>query len=58
MEVARLGKLQEQVQKKTWFSSWWGSNTDADKELAESTDIGMNLYFFTMNPSILKNCFS
>ncbi|KAF2903862.1 hypothetical protein ILUMI_02321 [Ignelater luminosus] len=39
LEVARLGQIQAQRQSKSWFSSWWGSAKDEDKDLEESTDI-------------------
>lgn len=38
--MTRLGQLQENVQKKSWFSNWWGGSTNADqKDLSDTTAI-------------------
>ncbi|XP_031336343.1 vacuolar protein sorting-associated protein 13 isoform X2 [Photinus pyralis] len=38
VEVARLGKLNAQKEKKSWFSSWWGGGSEGDKS-TNSDDI-------------------
>lgn len=44
LEVERLGKQQEEVSKKSWFSSWWGGSKDADENLKNSTDLCLYTY--------------
>lgn len=40
LEVSRLGQLQESVQKKSWFGSWWSGSGNAEQtELSETTAI-------------------